>query len=122
MAVVLADDADDGLFYLRLGCAGALFLDKIAAVKLHHLKIAVVQAFQEGGELGVAIISHIKIREALGEEVSHLGQDDGLVLAVVLDEQLGDGLLYLVRAGDGLCDLVDGGCIFLEGRAVRPAP
>ena len=45
MAVVLADDAGDGLLDLRFGDAGALFLDKVAAVELYHLKIAVVQTF-----------------------------------------------------------------------------
>ena len=61
MSVISLDDADDFLFNLSLGDAGALFLDKITAVELDHLKVVVVQAFQKGGELGVAVVPDIKI-------------------------------------------------------------
>ena len=61
MSVISLDDAYDFLFNLSLGDAGALFLDKITAVELDHLKVVVVQAFQKGGELGVAVVPDIKI-------------------------------------------------------------
>ena len=53
-------------------------------MKLYHLKIAVVQAFKEGGKLGIAVISHIKVGETLSQEIPYFCKDNRLVLAVVL--------------------------------------
>ena len=61
MTVISLDDADDFLFNLSLGDAGALFLDKITAVELDHLEVVVVQALQKGGEFGVAVVPDIKV-------------------------------------------------------------
>ena len=61
MTIISLDNADDFLFNLSLRDAGALFLDKITAVELDHLEVVVVQALQKGGELGVAVVSDIKV-------------------------------------------------------------
>ena len=61
MTIISLDNADDFLFNLSLRDAGALFLDKITAVELDHLEVVVVQALQEGGEFGIAIVSDIKV-------------------------------------------------------------
>ena len=61
MSIVPLNNAHDFLFNLRLGNAGALFLDKITPMELDHLEVVVVQALQEGGEFGIAIVSGIKV-------------------------------------------------------------
>ena len=92
-------------------------------MKLYHLKIAVVQAFKEGGKLGIAVISHIKVGETLSQEISYLCKDNRLVLAVVLDEKLGDGLLDLIDGSDRFLYLVNGGHLGLGRRhGIYPSP
>ena len=103
------------MFDFSLGDAGALFLDEVAAVELDQLEFAVVHALQEGGKLGVAVVSDVEVGEALGQEVAYPGQADGLVDAVVFHQQLGDGSLDLVDAGDGFLDGGDVGRVFLDG-------
>lgn len=71
MAVVLPDHACNGLFHLCFGNAGAFFLYKKSAVKLDHLEVVVVQAFQKGGKLGISVVPYIKVRKPLGEKVAH---------------------------------------------------
>ena len=85
-------------------------------MQLHHLEIIVVHAFKEGGEFGITVVPHIKIRETFGQEIAHAGQDDGLVLAVVLNQQLGNGLLDLINACDGLLVLNHSGFRRVIGR------
>ena len=109
MALVVADNADDLFLDLTLGNAGAFFLDKIAAMELYYLEIVVVQIFQKGRELGIAVITNIKVGKTLCKEAAYLCKDNRLVLAVVFNEELCDRLLDLILAGDGFLDLINGG-------------